>query len=303
MILKTFSFSTLLFYSMVHVSAQTDLKPQLFKDLEMVCSAKFEGRKTGTIGNKLAREYLIDRFNEIGLQPFQKQFIHGFPIDEGKNLTGNVGYNIVGFLPGSSDEVIVISAHYDHLGVKNGDTYFGCDDNASGVAALLSIASKLKGTVLDKTLIFVAFDAEEQGLLGAYSFVENPPISIERIKLNVNMDMVSKNKENEIFASGTHHTPNLKVFIKEVRDGYPIKIRLGHDRPDAAIKDWTTSSDHAAFHKKGIPYLYFGVEDHGAYHQPTDTFDQTDFEFYLSTVQAITDIILKLDQKDLNQIK
>ena len=76
---------------------------------------------------------------------------------------------------------------------------------------------------------------------------------------------------------------------------------MGHDNPEDSKNNWTSSSDHAAFHKKGIPYLYFGVEDHADYHNPTDTYDKTDFKFFSNVALTLTDLIFKLDKFDLRK--
>ncbi len=282
--------------------AQNSEEPgNLLEDLQILSADDMEGRKTGTRGNAKARKYIVSRFESIGVSPFDGEYLREFEIPENISIKSRRGYNIIGYLPGASEKGIVISAHYDHLGIKNKQVFNGSDDNASGVAVLLFIASKIKDLNLKHTVIFVAFDAEEQGLLGAHSFIKNPPIPIERIVFNLNMDMVSKNKSDELYASGTYHYPKLKEDVRLWRDEYPIKIRMGHDNPGDPGNDWTNSSDHAAFHKRGIPYLYFGVEDHADYHKATDTYDKTDFKFFSKVAEILTDFVLKLDQKDLRE--
>ncbi len=268
----------------------------LFNDLKVLSSDGMEGRKTGTAGNKKARQYIQNRFDEIGLNLYEENSLHEF---ETPGETFKVGYNIIGFLPGRSKDVIVISAHYDHLGIKDGQIFNGSDDNASGVSVLLYLAEKARKSDLHHTLIFVTFDAEEEGLLGAHAFVANPPVPIEKIIFNVNFDMVSRNGSKEIFASGTYHNPRFRDMIRDWRGDYPIKIRLGHDNPGDKKNDWTNSSDHAAFHKMGIPYLYFGVEDHEDYHKSTDTYDKTDFEFFGQVAKVLSDLVLRLDKLDI----
>ena len=281
--------------------AQSPGSSAIFNDLRYLSSDDVEGRKSGTIGNKVAREYIVKRFEEIGLKSFEGGYVREFAIPESKKIDGNKGYNIIGYLEGNSDKAIVISAHYDHLGIKGDQIYNGSDDNASGVAAILYMADQMKNRKLEHTIIFSALDAEESGLLGGYAFVKNPPVDIDLIEFNINLDMVSKNDKGELYACGTYHYPNLKPFINSVKTGYPIKIRLGHDRPGQGHDDWTNSSDHAAFHKAGIPFLYFGVEDHPDYHKLSDTYDRTNFEFFQKVAATLTDIVIKLDLEDLSK--
>ena len=115
-------------------------------------------------------------------------------------------YNVLGLVEGKDsilkDEVIVLGAHYDHLGMKGDSIYHGADDNASGIAALLEIAEKVKAhqNELKRSIIFIAFGAEEQGLLGSQFFVENPIVPIDQIKLMMNMDMLGHlNEEKHLY--------------------------------------------------------------------------------------------------------
>ena len=165
----------------------------------------------------------------------------------------------------------MVSAHYDHLGVRDGIIYPGADDNASGVAVLLAVARQLHVAAPRHPVLLVAFDAEELGLRGAEALVGSPLLPASTVALNVNLDMVSRNDDNEIFAAGTHqHTPSLKPILDDVQRRSAVKILFGHDRPMAkagSVEDWTTQSDHGVFHEAGVPYVYFGVVDHADYHR------------------------------------
>ena len=125
----------------------------------------------------------------------------------------------------------------------------------------------------------VAFDAEELGLRGAEALVGSSLLPASAIALNVNLDMVSRNDANEIFAAGTYQTPSLRPILEDVQRRSAVKILFGHDRPmvkAGGVEDWTTQSDHGVFHDAGMPFLYFGVDDHADYHQPTDTADKVE---------------------------
>ncbi len=269
---------------------------QLLHDLQILANDSMQGRKTGTAGGEKARRYIIKRFGEIGLQAYQDSFKHPFSIKIGNPQKSLQGVNVLGYINGDSDKILVISAHYDHEGIKNGNIYNGADDNASGVSALLAIAQYFNQNPSRYTILFAAFDAEEQGLLGSKAFLMDEIIPIENIKININMDMISRNENYEIYVAGTYHYPQFISMVNSVDLNSPVNILLGHDNP-ALKEDWTFSSDHGPFHSKKIPFLYFGVEDHEDYHKATDDFEKIDTEFYHQVVESILKIILELDSK------
>src|SRR5687768_16170629 len=162
---------------------------QLLKDVEILSSDAYEGRKTGTKGAEMARIYIENRFKNIGLAPLPAvsgyEVSFSFKNNKGVNINGK---NLLAYIPGKSENIIVISAHYDHIGIINDQIYNGADDNASGVAALLKLAAHYKKNRPDHTLIFAAFDAEEMGLQGSKNFVANPPVPLNKIRLNINLD-------------------------------------------------------------------------------------------------------------------
>ena len=195
---------------------------------------------------------------------------------------------------------MVVSAHYDHLGVMNSVTYPGADDNASGIAALLAVARYLHAHPPAHTVIFAAFDAEESGLQGARAFVKTPPVPIAAIALDINFDMVSRNERNEIYAAGTFQHPQLQPIVADVLQRSAVKVRFGHDRPrtrGSDTDDWTLQSDHGIFHQAGVPFIYFGVEDHPDYHRPTDTADKIDPKFFGDVAEMLVDFVVTADQR------
>ncbi len=269
----------------------------LMRVVRELSSPPYEGRRTGSVGALAARAYIQAAFTAIGLEPAAESgFVQSFRADG----TLDAG-NVIGRVRGSDAAAgaILISAHYDHLGVLRGKMYPGADDNASGVAALLAIARDVKAHPLRHDAIFVTFDAEELGLKGAEAFVARPPVPLARIAIDVNLDMVSRSDRHEIFAAGTSHAPWLQPIIADVQRRTSVRIRLGHDRPaaDAGLEDWTMQSDHGVFHKAGVPFLYFGVEDHPDYHQPSDTADRIDPVFYHQVVEMVLDTVRAIDRR------
>jgi Zn-dependent M28 family amino/carboxypeptidase len=112
----------------------------------------------------------------------------------------------------------------------------------------------------------------------------------------VNMDMVSRSEAGELYAAGTYHYPFLFPLVERVAERAPVTLLTGHDRPDLPPgDDWTLSSDHGAFHEVGIPFIYFGVEDHPGYHNPTDTFENITPEFYVRAVTTVLDFVREAD--------
>lgn len=267
---------------------------QLIEDLRVISSDEMEGRRTGTEGNRKAREYLVQRFEEEGAQPFQGSYTHEFTFTNrsGEEMTG---VNVVGEIQGKFDSVIVISAHYDHLGVRDSLIYNGADDDASGTAALMAYIDYFRQVQPNHTLVFAAFDAEEMGLQGARAFVEDS-VFMEKVVMNVNLDMIAQNDKNELYASGTYHYPELKPMLEEIETG-EVKLQFGHDRPEQGYDDWTFASDHGPFHSKGVPFIYFGVEDHEHYHQHTDEFETIPQDFYKKSTRVILNAILAFDRQ------
>jgi len=265
----------------------------MLENLQKLSHDSSEGRRTGTDAAEAARRFIIEKMEDIGLKSLNDDFRHPFNFTTRRGDTIKA-QNVVTYVEGERQETIVITAHYDHLGVRDNIIYNGADDNASGVAALLGLAEYFKTHKPSHTLIFAALDAEEMGLQGAKAFINDESISQDMLKLNINMDMISMNDQNELYIAGTHHYPNLKSIIEQVKV-QPLQLKFGHDSPDLGNDDWTNASDHGPFHAKGIPFLYFGVEDHENYHKPTDDFENVNQEFYIRATHAILDCILALD--------
>ena len=200
------------------------------------------------------------------------------------------GGNVVSIIKGKTEKTIVISGHLDHLGIRNGEIYNGADDDASGTIALFAIADYFKKNPTKHTLVFAAVDGEEIGSPGCKYLVDNFPGGIENVILNVNMDMIAHNDSLQLYASGLYHYPQLKKPLDNIKS--PITLLYGHDDPNnKELDDWTNSSDHRVFHNKGIPFIYFGVEDHKDYHKSTDTFENINQDFYVEAVKLIIQAI------------
>lgn len=255
------------------------------EDVRILSADDMEGRLVGSPGGEKARGYILGRMREIGLVPVEQPFV--FKRKDGTEVRGvNLIARIEGSTPGG--KVLVITAHYDHLGIQGGQIYNGADDNASGVAGLLAVAEAFKGVPPKHTVLIVALDAEEGGLRGARVFLEAPPVPAGDIALNINFDMLAKNAKGELYAAGGSPNPWVKARLEALVPSAPVSLKLGHDTgPDDSFDNWTYQSDHGVFARAGIPWVYFGVEDHPEYHKPTDDFATVPQAFFLKAVDTV----------------
>lgn len=269
----------------------------LIANLKLLSSDSLEGRRTGTAGNAAARTFIIEQFKNLKLTPFGGGYELPFEF-EARNGEKIKGINVAGWIKGKKkDSYIVISAHYDHLGVRGDKTFNGTDDNASGTSALFALAEYFSRHKPEHNIIIVAFDAEEMGLQGARAFVAQPPVAIEKIAANLNMDMVARADKGELVACGTFYYPQLKSPLQRITSD-KVKLVFGHDDPDKykGQDNWTFSSDHGPFHRANIPFIYFGVEDHKDYHQSTDDFEKVNPEVYIGCVKIIVQAAASVDK-------
>jgi aminopeptidase YwaD len=184
--------------------------------------------------------------------------------------------NVVGLLPGRGAEAVLVGAHYDHLGLGSfgsldaspeGKVHHGADDNASGVAGLLELARRFAAAgPLERSLVFVAFGAEELGTLGSSHFVKNPAPGLDRIVAMANLDMVGRLREDGLDVHGTGTSPSWRTLVEEAnrRPGLKLRIHEGGYGP----------SDHAPFYAAGLPVFFVFTGAHEDYHRPTDTADR-----------------------------
>lgn len=200
--------------------------------------------------------------------------------------------NVAAVVRGASDEVIVVGAHYDHLGLgeKNslapreiGHAHHGADDNASGVAGMLEIAQAFAGTRPPRTIVFVAFAGEELGLLGSSFFVKNPPVAVDKIAAMVNFDMIGRPKGNKIYINGVGTSPGFKSLVEEAGKAAELQLSLS--------SSGYGSSDQTSFVAKSIPVLFFFSGLHGDYHKPSDTWDKINADAAAKVVKMAHDVV------------
>ncbi len=281
-------------------TSSTVRRVQLLADLKALSADDMEGRLVGSPGGAKARAFVIDRFKAAGLKPFGASFEFPFTFTGGRGAAAaeRQGINVIGQITGTREpnRYIVISAHYDHIGVRNGVTFNGADDNASGTAALFALAEYFATYPPAHSLIFAAFDAEESGLRGARAFVATPPVNVSALLINLNMDMIGRDANNLLYVVGTTSQPTLKPVIERVAASATVKLTMGHDDPTKKdVEDWTSSSDHAPFCQAKIPCLYFGVEDFENHHKATDKYDTMTHDFYVRVVETMIAVVRAFD--------
>jgi len=275
---------------------------QLLADVRILSADDMEGRDTGSAGSEKARAYIVSRLEAMGiaapavgrLQPFSAQ---------GRTREGPKTYNgvnIMGLIPGTrvTDRYIVVSAHYDHVGVHDGQIYNGADDNASGVATMLELAARLKANPPEHSVLIVAFDGEERGLIGAKHFVQAPPMPLSAISLNINYDMTSRAEtDGHLWVTGTYQNPVLRPILDTIAPNGAVSLAFGKDTPqDTGANNWVEASDHGAFFKANIPFLYFGVDYHPDYHRPSDDFERITPSVFASSTEVAIAAFRALDR-------
>jgi len=235
--------------------------------VDYLASDEMAGRGARTPEARVAADYIAAQLAGSGVEPLGDDETWFQTVDE------ELAPNVVGIVRGQEPGFVVISAHYDHLPpLESGDDriFNGADDNASGVAAVLEVGAALGAleTPPRRSIVLVAFTAEELGLRGAYHFVANPPLPLDELLGNLNMDMISRGEENLLFCEAGKGAEALLEAVRRANETVGLDIRYGeHPR-------WIRQSDQYAFVRAGHPALYFGVEDHVDYHKVSDHADK-----------------------------
>jgi len=189
--------------------------------------------------------------------------------------------NLLGYFPGGSpqagSEVVVVGAHYDHLGrggpeslapKEEGEIHYGADDNSSGTAGLLELAEAFatRKNFLKRSIFFIAFSGEEEGTLGSNFYVKNPTMPFDKIMAMVNMDMIGRMKDSTVVVQGAGTSPIWKELVSEANKGIGLAVKFNDDGYGP--------SDHSSFYSKDKPVLFFFSGVHTDYHKPSDTWDK-----------------------------
>jgi hypothetical protein len=265
---------------------------RLRREVALLASPEFAGRRGE--GGRKAADHLVAEFRALGLEPlFDGHFEQPIPGDAAGTEQGrNVGARLVGSDPDRRDEWIIVAAHFDHLGVRGNTLYPGADDNASGVAMMLEVARAFVQSPERprRSLMFIGFDLEEIGLYGSRYFVAHPPVPLERIKLFLTADMISRSLGGvcppNVFVFGTEHIPELRPWIDASARGEPLV--LGLVGTDVLV---VSRSDYGPFRSQRIPYLFFTTGENPRYHSPDDKPETLDYPKLAAISRVILGIV------------
>ena len=278
-------------------SAADPLFAQAWRDLQVLSSDAMQGRAPGSVGSQYARDYLAYRYQQLGLVPITSSFALPFG-RPGRSDDKVLGVNLAGIRRGCQypEQYLVITAHYDHLAMQGRRIFNGADDNASGVAGLLYLAGLSRQQCPAYSQVFLATDAEEQGLHGAEAFLTNAVLANQQILLNINLDMISRGERSQkLYLLSSRSIGGLRDWLASKPKRQRVRLqgvtehqRLGAGRLAERV-NWANASDHAPFRRAGIPYMYFGVGLHGQYHTEQDDWQRVSAEFYQSALWLIAD--------------
>ena len=264
---------------------------------------KFEGRRTGEKGQKLAAEYLIEFYKNLGISAADPNgnYLQNIPMDFFRGQSSQDSENVVAYLKGSEkpDEYIIISAHYDHVGIKGEKIYNGADDDASGTSAVLIIAEAFKkalnsGNGPKRSIVFLHFTGEEMGLMGSRYYSENPIFPLENTVANLNIDMIGRvdkkhidNPEFIYLIGADKISKELHEISESVNEKY-TKLTLDYTYNDENDPNrFYYRSDHYNFAKNGIPIIFYFNGVHEDYHKHTDTPDKIRYDLLQKRAQLV----------------
>jgi len=274
------------------------------KDVRFLADDRLMGREVGTEGERMAGEFIINRFKELGLQPkgtdgYWQVFQRKPAADPHSTAPADAQpinvRNVVAYIDNKADRTVVIGAHYDHLGMGahgslntgQPDIHNGADDNASGVALMLWLAEKLSKQAIasGENYLFIGFSGEESGLWGSAHFTREPTIDLSKVSYMLNFDMVGRlNAERSLAIGGTGTSPIWKKVLEDVTKGR-FKTVL--------TESGVGPSDHTSFYLKDIPVMHFFTGQHEDYHKPTDDADKVNINGIIEVGQFALDIIVR----------
>ncbi|HEU5170926.1 MAG TPA: M28 family peptidase [Gemmatimonadales bacterium] len=268
-------------------SAQTSAADRVLADVRYLADDRLEGRLTGSPGADSAAAFIARAFEAAGLAPPAGGWFQDFvvsadaPAARHAEVGGVRGRNVIGVLHGTDPKrrtgVVVVGAHYDHLGRggsfaldpdSTGAVHNGADDNASGTAALIDIARQLGRRPPAQTVVFVAFAGEELGLLGSSHYVRNPVAPIEQTLAMVNLDMVGRLRDDRLIVYGTGTATEFPALIDSLNRDFGFDVA---SRPDGY-----GPSDQSSFYAAGVPVLHLFTNVHEDYHRATDDWPKID---------------------------
>jgi hypothetical protein len=279
----------------------------LLNDVRYLSDDALAGRLIGTPGADSAAAYLARRFRAAGLRPSPVGWFQTFTVSRDApsalhaGIGGAVGKNVIGVLPGADpdlrNEIVIVGAHYDHLGPgtfgaldpdSTGKIHNGADDNASGASALIHIARKLGAAPPARTVVFIAFSGEEAGLLGSDYYVRNPLFPLASTYAMVNMDMIGRLRNERLLVYGSATATEFPALLDSLNSGHHFDLRYSGD-------GWGRS-DQSSFYGAGKPVLHLFTDLHEDYHRTTDDWQKINADglaevadFTAAIVRALAD--------------
>ena len=310
-IIATLLFLPTIFFAQENIKfSKTIIVEDLERHLNVLASDSLEGRETGKKGQKMAADYIAKHFKSLGIPPYKKDtYYQKFKVRSGKHickcedcdvgfvkdLFGNKkkikGENVLGYIEGGDlkNELIIITAHYDHLGKHDSLVFNGADDDGSGTVATLEIAeafmlAKKAGYGPRRSVLIMPVSGEEKGLLGSKYYTENPVYPLEKTVANLNIDMIGRlddwhDTANYVYLIGADRlSQELHDISEEVNEKH-IGLNLDYtfneeDDPNR----YYYRSDHYNFAKNNIPVIFYFNGVHEDYHKTTDTIEKIDFQ-------------------------
>ncbi|HTO73785.1 MAG TPA: M28 family peptidase [Gemmatimonadales bacterium] len=277
------------------------------EDVKFLSADGLRGRLIGTPGADSAAAYIARRFAKAGLQAGPRGWFQDFtvardaPAASSAGIGGVVGHNVIGVAagrdPSRRNEIVIVGAHYDHLGLgrfgsldpdSTGSVHNGADDNASGIAALERIAAQIAASPPARTVVFIAFSGEEEGVLGSTYYTRNPLYPMSAVTSMVNLDMVGRLRNNRLIVYGVETASEFRGILDSLNTiaGFDLK----------ASGDGYGPSDHQSFYLAGKPVLHVFTDLHEDYHRATDDWPKINAvglervaEFTASVVRALAD--------------
>jgi len=282
--------------------ANTITKSDLSKLLYRFASEEFQGRETGKLGQKKAADYLKNFYiqHKIASPYGGSDYFQSIPTEHLRPQI-NPSENVVAFIEGSEkpDEIVVISAHYDHLGMHDGKIYYGADDDGSGNVAILEIAEALQKAVLDgngpkRSILFLHVTGEEKGLLGSKYYTNFPIFPLENTIVNLNIDMIGRvddlhqENPNFVYLIGSDKlSSQLHKLSEDINEKFTqLELDYTYNNEDDPNR-YYYRSDHYNFAKNNIPIIFYFNGTHEDYHKPSDTPDKINYEVLTKRTQLI----------------
>lgn len=281
--------------------------------IDVLASDDMKGREAGTAEEAKAANYIADHFWAYGLDPageddtYFQEFTVNMSVlenphasDSDSSADKRLAKNVAALLQGTGDseEVIIIGAHYDHLGMgefgslsssSEPKIHNGADDNASGTSGLLELAEYFAQNRPETDLLFLAFSGEEMGLLGSQHYVENPTVDLENALAMINMDMIGRMSDKRLMIFGVATTDSWETILTDANiDSLDLDL----------VPDGTGASDHTSFYYKDIPVLHYFTDTHADYHRPSDDPEWINAEGQAFLLQHVARAIEQLDAMD-----